>query len=157
DVVADFVALVRQEVGPLAEEFVCDFSTTGPLERTVSEVVLLDVPQPYFSYRCVCVCGIPKVTLEGTAGDWRRLRDKVELLAPFGLDWWLDELRPICDHFARAAEGDVDLDHWRRLYKVRRAYGAELVNGWLGKLFPYVRDHETRTFSRRNPLLDPEV
>jgi hypothetical protein len=97
------------------------------------------------------------VTLEGTPADWRRLREKVDLLAPFELDWWLGELRPICDQFARAAAGDVDRDHWRRLYKVRAAYGAEMINGWLGKLFPYTRDLKTGTFSQRNALLDPEV
>src|SRR5262249_39182131 len=129
EVVADFVSLLRREVGPIADRLVCDFSTTGPVERTVSEVALLDGAQPYFSYHVVAVCGIPTVTLEGTPGDWSKLREKVELLAPFGLDWWLRELRPICDQFARAASGDVDRAHWQRLYKVRAVYGAEVING----------------------------
>ena len=157
EVVAEFASLLRHDVGELAERFVCDFSTTGPVERTVSEVVLLDVFQPYFAYELNCICGIPSVTLEGTPADWRKLREKVELLAPFGLDWWLRELRPICDQFARAAVGDVDLGHWRRLYKIREVYGADVINGWLGKLVPYVKDFETGTFSRHNDLLDPEV
>ena len=157
EVVADFTSQLRQEIGELAERFVCDFSTTGPVERTVSEVALLDVLQPYFSYNVACICGIPSVTLEGTPADWRRLREKVDLLAPFGLDWWLAELRPICDQFARAAAGDVDRLHWRRMYKVRDAYGAEVINGWLGKFFPYTKDLKTGKFSRRNDLLDPKV
>jgi hypothetical protein len=151
EVVAGFAALLRQEVGEWAERFVCDFSTTGVVERTVSQVVLLDALQPYFSYNVVAVCGIPSVTLEGTKADWQNLRQKVELLAPFGLDWWLGELRPICDQFAQAASGNVDREHWKRLYKVRQVYGAEVVNGWLGKLFPYTRRGE------RNDLLDPQV
>jgi hypothetical protein len=157
EVVADFVAQLRREIGELAERLVCDFTTTGPVERTVSQVALLDVLQPYFSYNVVCICGIPSVTLEGTPADWRKLRERVELLAPFGLDWWLRELRPICDQFVRAAAGDVDRRHWRRLYKVRAVYGAEVINGWLGKLFPYTKDLATGTFSRRNDLLDPQV
>jgi Domain of unknown function (DUF4419) len=157
EVVADFALQLRREIGELAGHFVCDFSTTGPVERTVSEVSLLDVLQPYFSYNVVCICGIPSVTLEGTPADWRKLRRKVDLLAPFGLDWWLSELRPICDQFARAAAGDIDRKHWRRLYKVRAVYGAEVINGWLGKLFPYTKDMETGKFSRRNDLLDPKV
>jgi hypothetical protein len=36
-------------------------------------------------------------------------------------------------------------------------YGAEVVNGWLGKLFPYTRDFQTGEYSRRNDLLDPQV
>jgi hypothetical protein len=156
-VVAEFASQLRREIGELAERFVSDFSTTGPVERTVSEVALLDVLQPYFSYNVACICGIPSITLEGTPADWRKLREKVDFLAPFGLDWWLSELRPICDQFARAADGDIDREHWRRLYKVRTAYGAEVINGWLGKLFPYTKDFATGKFSRRNDLLDPKV
>jgi hypothetical protein len=85
------------------------------------------------------------------------LREKVEMLAPFGLDWWLRELRPICDQFVRASEGDVDLDHWRRIYKVRAVYAAEVFSGWIGKLFPYIKDFRTGCYSHRNPLLDPNV
>jgi hypothetical protein len=157
EVVRKFAALLRQEVGPLADRFVSDFSTTGPVERVVSEVVLLDVLQPYYSYNVVCICGIPSVTLEGTPGDWQNLRNKVELLVPLGLDWWLGTLRSLCDQFVRAASGDVDADHWKRLYKIRAVYGGEVINGWLGKLFPYTKDYETGEYSRRNALLDPEV
>ncbi len=103
------------------------------------------------------ICGIPSVTLEGTPDDWRKLREKVELLAPFGLDWWLCELRPICDKFVRASEGNVDREHWRRLYKIRAVYGTEVINGWLGKLFPYTENFRDRCVSRRNDLLDPRV
>jgi pSer/pThr/pTyr-binding forkhead associated (FHA) protein len=157
EVVAEFALQLHREIGEPAARFVCDFSTTGPVERTVSEVALLDVLQPYFSYNVVCICGIPSITLEGTPADWRNLREKVDLMAPFGLDWWLSELRSICDQFARAAAGDIDRQHWSRLYKVRAVYGAEVINGWLGKLFPYIKDLATGKFSRRNDLLDPEV
>jgi Domain of unknown function (DUF4419) len=157
EVVAEFAALVRQEIGELALRLVCDFSTTGPTERTVSEVALLDIFEPYFSYHVMCICGIPYITLEGTPADWLKLREKLELLRPFGLDWWLDELGPICDQFARAAGGDIDLEHWRRIYKVRAVYGDEIINGWLAKLFPYTKDRETGQFSHRNVLLDPAV
>lgn len=157
EVIAELARAVHREVGELAERLVCDFSTTGPVERLASEVALLDVLQPYFSYNVVCICGIPSVTLEGTPGDWQKLRERVELLAPFGLDWWLSELRPICDQFARAASGDIDRQHWRRMYKIRAVYGAEVINGWFGKLFPYAKDMQSGSFSRRNCLLDPEV
>ncbi len=153
EIVAHFTAQLHQEIGPLAERFVCDFSTTGPVERMVSQIVLLDTLRPYFNYYVVAVCGIPSVTLEGTADDWWKLRAKVELLAPFGLDWWLDELRPICDQFVRAATGDVDLKHWQGLYKLRHAYGMTVINGWLGKLFPYLAG----SYPCRNPLFDSAV
>jgi hypothetical protein len=157
NVVEDFVAALRGEVGELADRFVCDFSTTGSVERTVSGVVLLDMFEPYFSYHMVAGCGIPSVTLEGTASDWRHLREKIELLAPFDFDWWLEELRPICDQFVAAADGKADRRHWLRIYKFRSAYGVDRFNGWLGKLFPYTKNYETGNYSQRNPLFDPKV
>jgi Domain of unknown function (DUF4419) len=156
-VVGDFVALIRREIGEPIDRFACDFSTTGPVERTVSEIALLDVLQPYFSYNVVGVCGIPSITLEGTPADWRKLREKVELLAPFDLEWWLCELRLICDQFARAAAGDIDREHWCRLYKIRAVYALKVINGWLGHLFPYTKNFENGTYSCRNVLLDPAV
>ncbi len=149
EVVTDFAAGICREAGPLAGQFVADFSTTGPVEVVVSEVVLMDLFAPFFDYEIRCVCGIPTITLEGTPDDWRRLRDKVELLAPFHLDWWLSELRPVCDQFARAAAGAVDRAHWQRMYKPQATYGATVMTGWLGMLFPY-----TRETGERNPLLD---
>ncbi|HLJ55152.1 MAG TPA: DUF4419 domain-containing protein [Chthonomonadaceae bacterium] len=150
-VVAQFAASASREMGELADALICDFSTTGPAERTASQVVLLDILEPYYKYRLLCICGIPSITLLGTANDWRRLRAKVEHLAPFGVDWWLKDLRPICDQFVLAADGSVDLAHWQRIYKLRKLYGRELVNGWLGQLFPYVHR------GQRNQLLDPAV
>lgn len=156
-VVADFSRQVQQHVGEFAEKFVCDFSTTGPVERTVSQIVLLDAVQPYFSFLLVCICGIPAITLEGTVADWQKLREKVELLEPFDADWWVTPLRTTCDQFVRAASGDVDLPHWQRIYKVAQTYGRELTNGWIAYLFPYLKQLNTGSFSRRNPLLYPDV
>ncbi len=156
-VVTGLVSLLCQETGGMAKRFVCDFSTTGPVERMVSEIALLDMFQPYFTYKVREICGIPFVTLEGTKTDWQKLRKKVDLLAPFGLDWWLKELRPICDQFIRAAAGNVDQNHWCRIYKIRKAYGTEVINGWIGKLFPYIKDCNDGVYSRWNDLLNPKV
>jgi hypothetical protein len=156
-VVTDFVSQVCQESGDIVKSFTCDFSTTGPVERMVSEIALLDMFQPYFTYQVLTICGIPFITLEGTKTDWQKLRKKVDLLAPFGLDWWLKELRPICDQFIHAAAGNVDQNHWCRIYKIRQAYGTEVINGWIGKLFPYIKEDNDGVYSRWNDLLNPKV
>ncbi len=46
--------------------FVCDFSTTGPIERAASEIVLMDAMQSYFDYVLQWICGTPEVTLLGS-------------------------------------------------------------------------------------------
>lgn len=143
---------LRGEVGTIYDALVADFSTTGDLERTVSALTILDAFEPYFEYQMMCICGIPSITLEGTSADWQRLRQKVECLAAFDLDWWLSSLRPILDQFERASRGDIDLNHWQHIYKNRKAYGWDKMNGWITRLVPYVRDHGTGAYSVRNPM-----
>jgi len=153
-VIHDLSLAIKKHLGQRYDELISDFSTTGPVERTACEVALLDTFQPYFEYRVYCICGIPEITLEGTTDDWRRLRDKVEGLAPYDLDWWLPHVRQVCDQFVRASQGDIDGKHWRNIYKREDAYGWDVVNGWLVKLVPYLKNCQTGNFTVRNPLLD---
>jgi len=137
----------------LHETLICDFSTTRPEIRTASEVVLMDCFSSYFTYALACVCGIPKVTVEGTLADWQRIRARVEVLATYGLEWWVSRLRPILDEFVHAAEGHPTLEFWKAIYKPREVYGGEVVTGWVADLFPYLGDAPKR---RRNHVFDHE-
>lgn len=144
---------LQQHIGPAYDRFMCDFSTTGPLERTVCAISILDLYEPYFEYVMYCICGIPAITLEGAPADWRALRKKVEQLEPFDMEWWLSSLRPILDHFARAADGDIDVEYWQNIYKLKKAYGWDRINGWAARLIPYIRDGVSGAYTVRNPLL----
>lgn len=151
---AEFSEKIRKYVGDETHRMLlADFSTTGPVEKAVSEVVMMDAFQAYFDYVILCICGIPEITLEGTTEDWTRLRAKSERLGSFGLEWWMAHLIPICDHFVRASQSDVDTRHWGDIYKLSDEYGAQLINGWMAKLIPYVKDWETGQITRMNPLL----
>jgi hypothetical protein len=152
---AGWAGQIRDHVGPSTHDtLVCDFSTTGPLERTVSQIVLMDVFERYFHYELYGICGIPTVTLEGTTSDWHRLAEKAAGLAVFDLDWWLPHLLPICEQFVRASRGDVDLPHWQRICKLREEYGGHIINGWVAKLFPYLRAFIQGPCNRRNPIFE---
>ncbi|MEO1527335.1 MAG: DUF4419 domain-containing protein, partial [Planctomycetota bacterium] len=98
--------------------------------------------------------GIPSITLEGTLADWQKLRSKLDELRVFDIDWWLDKLEPLIDQFVRARGGDIDLDHWQNVCKLQDAYGGSQINGWVCKLFPYVRSFTHGPATRRNPALD---
>jgi hypothetical protein len=50
----------------------------------------------YFTYAINCVCGIPKITIEGTPEDWRRIRSRVEVIETYGLEWWLPIVGSLC-------------------------------------------------------------
>jgi hypothetical protein len=152
--IADFSDQIRQQTDPvLHETLVCDFSTTTRAIRTASEVALMDTYSSYFAYAMMCVCGIPKITIEGNGEDWRSIRARIEVLATFGLEWWVRRLRPILDEFVLAAEGRPTPEFWKAIYKPKQAYAREVVTGWITDLFPYLGDAPNRM---RNPVLENE-
>ncbi len=151
--VAAFRRLLADEIGDgRARLFECDFSTSTEVDRTASQVVLLDAYSPYFSCWMFCVCGIPSITLTGTVEDWRRVRQRIDVIAELDLELWCRSLVPILDHFVRAAAGDVDVAFWRRIYNPVDAYGGAVITGWVTRLYPYLTDGETT--SHRNPMLE---
>jgi hypothetical protein len=140
----------------LSQTLLCDFTTTTPESRVASQVVMMDAFQRFFDYRAYCICGIPHVTLAGTAEDWRRILSRVEQLSQYDLRWWTDRLLPICEAFAQTAEGKPPLEFWRSIYKPEGIYGEKVITGWLADLFPYILDpHHTSASSPtiKNPVL----
>ena len=139
--ISSFSTQIRDATDPvLHETLLCDFSTTTPAIRTASEVALMDSFSSYFTYVMSCVCGIPKITIEGSLEDWQRIRARVEVLETYGLGWWVSRLRPILDEFILAATGHPTLEFWKAIYKPAQAYGTEVVTGWITDLFPYLGD-----------------
>lgn len=141
DVVADVTVSATERFDTEFNElFQQRFSTTNSVREAVQQIQYLSTVKHFVKFvKRPWICGIPSVTLEGTPDDWQRIRDLIERFEDFGLGWWLDHLRPICEQFAQAACGIVDLKHWLRLYAATPHYcGAqEFVTGWIGKLFPY--------------------
>lgn len=136
---SSFSSLIRDNSDPvLHETLLCEFSTTTPAIRTACEIALMDTYQRYFDYSMHCVCGIPQITLEGTAEDWQRIRDRIEVLATYDLNWWTCRVAPILDQFVATANGEPDREFWQAIYKPQKAYAAELASGWIGDLFPYL-------------------
>jgi len=149
------VALSARQLAAEVEEaalFVCDFSTSTQVERTASQVLLLDAYSPYFTYWMKHVCGIPTITLTGTVADWQRIRERLDQLPRFGLDTWRASLVPIIDQFVRAACGEADVAFWQRIYNPDDAYGGAIITGWVVRLYPYLLD--VGMIDRPNPMLD---
>lgn len=144
---ATLVARMREKLaeaigaGP-TRLFVCDFSTTTEVERTASEIVLLDACSPFFDYGVECVCGIPSITLTGTVQDWQSVRRRVDamgdLLSGTRLSDWPARLGVIVDKLLEASRGHADRAFFRRIYKPRTAYGTDRVTGWIAWLYPYI-------------------
>jgi len=144
----EFSDKISDYIGKKRDLIVCNFSTTGVLEKAASEVVLMDAMQNYFDYICRTLCGFPSITLEGEPEDWQKLIDKASYMSEFGLEWWTDHLLPVLEKVKESAEGNVDKDFWRSLYKIGGGSGGPYVTGWVNTLFPYlVRD-------RKNPFVE---
>lgn len=153
-VVQQWSAAITEHVGSrLHDLLICNFSTTTPVIRTASQVVMLDTFQQYFSYELKCICGIPSVTLRGTLADWIEIRNRVERMQAYHLEWWTDRVSVLCDEFVETAKGHPSHSFWRRIYKPRDIYGGHVITGWLADLFPYVVDGKTGTPTLRNPVL----
>jgi len=145
---AAFSDQIAEHVGPLHKLVVADFSTTGPVERAASEVLLMDAFQPYFEYEMAAGCGIPSITLCGTTADWTSIRRRAQMLSEFGLERWTDVLVPILDQIVRTAEGDVDRDFWKSFFRYQSGSGPAELTGWINALFPYVDGFEGGTRKR---------
>ena len=144
-VITEFSDKIAVEIGAdklaLAE---CAFSTSTPVDRIVSRVVLLEGVQSYFNLMMCCGCGIPWIELRGAAAEWAELRARAARLRTFtDLGWWCDELEPVLDQFASAAAGKVDALFWGSVCNLHGASGiSEPMSGWIQALFPYLNDYE---------------
>jgi hypothetical protein len=144
-VFAELSHQIAAHVGGQRNLVVASFSTTGPIEKAASEVVLAAAMQKYFAYRLLTMCGIPRITLLGTPADWAAIEDRVRVLAEYQLAWWTDALLPIVAMLRRSAEGAPDVKLWQSLYKRDNESGTgETITGWINVLFPYTLDLQTQ-------------
>jgi hypothetical protein len=157
EVVDELCRTIRDHSGPECTLFEPSFTTTGPIERAVARIVFLDAMKSYFDYDVMTFCGIPAITLEGTADDWQKLADRVEQFGSLGLDWWLEPLRGILRQFLAAAQGSVDRPFWQSFYRYRDESGGPIVTGWISAFFPYLKDEDTGAVTQRNPWLTVEL
>lgn len=159
-----FSQKIREYVGETTHKnIIADFSTTGPVEKAASEVVLMTAMQNYFEYRCSTLCGIPQITLEGTIEDWEHLRDKTRLMEGLDLDWWLASLHQVLDEFVNSAKGKINQYWWQSIYNTNNQSGGPYMAGWCTWLLPYTKtknyikksdgNYETVNKLQRNPLM----
>ncbi|GAA1968451.1 DUF4419 domain-containing protein [Kitasatospora viridis] len=132
---------LRDRIGErLADLFQPSFTTTTPADATAALVALMDVASPYFDFRWVSLCGIPRIRLEGTAEDWQLLVARTRELADRfdGLRPWFTALFPVLAEIAATAAGrGVDTGFWRSIYKYEERSGDARVTGWINAFFAH--------------------
>ncbi len=148
-----FSEQIAAETGPeLAAVMTADFSTTTPAARIASQITLMESLKKYFDYRVSMVgCGIPKIIIEGSEEDWKKVLHKTQYLAQFDLQWWMKELEPVLQQFIAAKQGHFHKRFWRNMVKYHSVgiYGIyEGIDGWLLKLYPYFEDSTRSKFQK---------
>jgi hypothetical protein len=135
---AEWSDAIAAHIGKKRDLVVAAFSTTGPIERAASEIVLMSAMKSYFHFLLVSLCGIPAITLLGSVADWQAIRHRAEVFAEFDLADWVRALLPVLDQFVKAASGAPDRAFWQSMYKQHDESGGPYVTGWINALFPYL-------------------
>ena len=118
------------------------FSTTGPIERVVSQISLMDTMKNYFEFAGgILACGITKLHFMGTLEDWWHLVEKTKALRVYDCKFWIDQLVPILQEFVKTYQGEVDLKFWNNIFchnYAKVGSGHEIrLSGWILTFFPY--------------------
>ena len=121
-----------------------DFTTTTPTSKIVSQVTIMEAVKSYFEFKVIIIgCGIPRITIEGTTQDWKKLLEKTKYLSQYKLDWWTSELIPVLEEIIAAKKGKVNTDFWMNMvkYHTEKKYGTvNTIDGWIVKFFPYTKE-----------------
>ncbi len=133
-----FANQVGEHVGELKDLVSARFSTTTPTEAAAFDVCVMDGFQGYFDYEMRVGCGIPEITVHGSAQDWASMIPRVRHLSEYGLEAWTTALIPVLEAIQRTAAGEVDKDFWRSFFRYESGSGPAELTGWILTLFPYI-------------------
>jgi hypothetical protein len=139
-----FVTEAADEIcrrSPAATNLLCDFSTSGATERIASCAIMMKALEHHYTPRYGLMCGIPRIRMEGTPGDWSRLVDKFDSLTAHvddpKLSAWRTAAIDVLERMAESADGRVDRELWENFYKDFGFYGSHFFNGHCKHLTPF--------------------
>lgn len=140
----EFAEQVKDRVGDIGKVIGAHYSTTSIVEQAAFQMLLLKTVENYFQYEFSSLCGIPRITLQGTPEDWRDLRGRAESMREYDLEWWINPLLPILDEFVAASEDRINKDFWNSIFKWKNESGGPYITGWIGNFFPYIYRNRQR-------------
>lgn len=136
-----------------------DLTTCGTNENLAHLIAFMDAASPYYDYRVMTMCGIPKVALFGTGADWDNLCIRTAALAArfLTLAAYFAAITPVLTKIAQAANGGlVDSRFWTSIYKRHDGSGGDKLTGWLTSFFVFLTDYKGVTSKRVDYKWDHE-
>ena len=151
EVFEQFNDQLAEHTGGLTDLVQADFTTTGPVEKAVSNLMAMETFKTYFKYILCGGCGIPSITLTGTPEDWQKVRARAQRFADYGLESWIEALDPILAEFEKAKNGNADSEFWKSMFRYNSGSGPAVMTGWANVLFPYFVEDGGQLYA--NPYL----
>ena len=132
-----------------------NFTTTNNESLIICKISIMGAFKKYFDYTMfLSGCGIPYIILEGTAEDYKKIKEKALELKKYKFDWYIDKLIPHIDKMIEAKEGKIDVDYFKNMIQNKEAteykpglsgrrgydYKVDHLSGWFLNFFAYIGD-----------------
>ena len=119
------------------------FTTTGPVEAVAHSACLMDTLKTYFAYEITTMCGIPRVDIAGHKSDYQLIASTIgPILNALDLTEWNTRIQFIISGILNSFD-KTNSAFWSSMYKYngpKGSGGQAHVTGWLGDLFPYLKN-----------------
>lgn len=129
---------IAEFLGNKRDLFDPTFSTTSWIEKAAIQVQMMAALAPYFDYKVMTLCGIPKVTLLGTVEDWESVHTRTQAFHEFLPSWAVEGMSFATHHLVQSAKGHPDMEFWQNFFKTRNGSGGTPIGGFINALFPYL-------------------
>jgi len=123
-----------------ATKVIPQFTTTSRSSNIAYKVTLLETVHKSFEYIGMTGCGIPRITLHGRKEDWQNIKNRLQILDAFDMQYWHKELDSVVNQFIAVYDKKQNNEFWKNIYKLTgEEYEPSFVSGWVVKLFPYLK------------------
>ena len=129
----------------IMENLTPNFTTTNYDSIVISKLSIMGAFKKYFEYRMSCItCGNPYIILEGTAEDYKKIKNKATNLRKYKFEWYIDRIIPLIQKMIEAKEGNVDIEHFKNIIHTMTYIDvyttSTYISGWILKFFAYQKE-----------------
>ena len=136
-----------------------NFTTTNKDSLIVCKISIMGAFKKYFDYTLFeCGCGVPYLILEGTADDYKKIKEKANELKKYKFDWYINKIIPHIEKMIEAKEGKIDVEYFKNIIQNKEEteykpglsgnkghnYKVDHLSGWILNFFAYIGDGEGR-------------